>query len=202
MKEAKTPNVERVIDIEAKRAEGKSAGYEHWASIHNLKNEARALVLYEQYGFKSRDELDAAITAARSELNDTRAELKKTESLLKEKKEDQRNLLNFIKTKPVIDNLKAQKSEKARRAYREQHESDLIIHESAKNYFKRKGVTKLPGRKALWDEIEQLTVRQNEEYNAYREQKARVRELETIRDNIEQTLHGTQSRQKKYEQEH
>ena len=33
---------------------------------HNLKNAARALALYQEYGFKSRDELDAAITAARN----------------------------------------------------------------------------------------------------------------------------------------
>ena len=191
----------RMVDIEAKKAEGKGAGYVNWATTHNLKNAARALALYQEYGFKSRDELDAAITAARADMDDTRAGLKRTESLLQEKKEEQRNLLNFIKTKPVMDGLKAQKSEKARRAYREQHESDLIIYEAARNYFKGKGVTKLPGRKALRDEIEQLTVRQNAEYNAYREKKGRVRELETIRDNIEQTLHGAPSQQKKHEQE-
>ena len=191
----------RMVDIEAKKAEGKGAGYVNWATTHNLKNAARALALYQEYGFKSRDELDAAITAARADMDDTRAGLKRTESLLQEKKEEQRNLLNFIKTKPVMDGLKAQKSEKARRAYREQHESDLIIYEAARNYFQGKGVTKLPGRKALRDEIEQLTVRQNAEYNAYREKKGRVRELETIRDNIEQTLHGAPSQQKKHEQE-
>ena len=191
----------RMVDIEAKKAEGKGAGYVNWATTHNLKNAARALALYQEYGFKSRDELDAAITAARADMDDTRAGLKRTESLLQEKKEEQRNLLNFIKTKPVMDELKAQKSEKARRAYREQHESDLIIYEAAKKYFTGKGVAKLPGRKALRDEIEQLTVRQNAEYNAYREKKGRVRELETIRDNIEQTLHGAPSQQKKHEQE-
>ena len=191
----------RMVDIEAKKAEGKGAGYVNWATTHNLKNAARALALYQEYGFKSRDELDAAITAARAGMDDTRAVLKRTESLLQEKKEAQRNLLNFIKTKPVMDELKAQKSEKARRAYREQHESDLIIYEAAKKYFTGKGVAKLPGRKALRDEIEQLTVRQNAEYNAYREKKGRVRELETIRDNIEQTLHGAPSQQKKHEQE-
>ena len=190
-----------MVDTEAKKAEGKGAGYVNWATTHNLKNAARALALYQEYGFKSRDELDAAITAARADMDDTRAGLKRTESLLQEKKEAQRNLLNFIKTKPVMDELKAQKSEKARRAYREQHESDLIIYEAAKKYFTGKGVAKLPGRKALRDEIEQLTVRQNAEYNAYREKKGRVRELETIRDNIEQTLHGAPSQQKKHEQE-
>ena len=194
-------SLRRMVDIEAKKAEGKGAGYVNWATTHNLKNAARALALYQEYGFKSRDELDAAITAARADMDDTRAGLKRTESLLQEKKEEQRNLLNFIKTKPVMDGLKAQKSEKARRAYREQHESDLIIYEAAKKYFTGKGVAKLPGRKALRDEIEQLTVRQNAEYNAYREKKGRVRELETIRDNIEQTLHGAPSQQKKHEQE-
>ena len=37
----------------------------------------------------------------------------------------------------------AQKSEKAKRAYREQHESEFIISESAARYFKAQGISKL-----------------------------------------------------------
>lgn len=67
--------------------------------------------------------------------------------------------LGYIGTKPARDGLKAQKSEKARRAYREQHESDFIIADTAARYFREHGITKLPASKALQREIEQLTVR-------------------------------------------
>ena len=39
----------RMVDIEAKKAEGKGAGYVNWATTHNLKNAARALALYQEY---------------------------------------------------------------------------------------------------------------------------------------------------------
>ena len=31
------PNVQRLVDIEQKKAEGKGRGYERWATMHNLK---------------------------------------------------------------------------------------------------------------------------------------------------------------------
>ena len=47
-----------------------------------------------------------------------------------------RQVLAYAKTKPARDGLKAQKSEKARAAYRQANESDFIIAEAAARYFK------------------------------------------------------------------
>ena len=88
-----------------------------------------------------------------------------------------------------------------RRKPREQHESDFIISESAARYFKAQGISKLPASKALQAEIEQLTREKNTLYNEYREKKENVRELQTIKGNIEQILRGAPSQQKKHEQE-
>ncbi len=79
----------------------------------------------------SPQELEAALAAASTELHETTGKLKAVESTLREKKDLQKQLLAYIKTKPARDWLKAQKTEKARRAYREQHESEFIISESA-----------------------------------------------------------------------
>ena len=68
-------------------------------------------------------------------------------------------------------------------------------------YFKQKGVTKLPTYKALQAEIEQLTAEKNALYNEYRANKARVRELQTMKSNLSQMQHGEPSRQKRHEQE-
>ena len=122
--------------------------------------------------------------------------LKQKEAALNDKKEIQKNLLSYIKTKPVRDGLKAQKTEKARRAYREQHESDFIIAEAANRYFRDRGFAKLPNKDALRAEIEALTVEANTLYNEYREKSAREKELKIIRDNIEQTLHGAPSQRR------
>ena len=204
-KEAKNaPNndaVQRMVDIAAKRAEGKGRGYEKWATMHNLKQMSATLMLYQQYGFSSPDELDAAISAANTATQESLAGLKGLEAAIREKKELQRNLLGYIGTKPARDGLKAQKSEKARRAYREQHESDFIIADTAARYFREHGITKLPPSKALQREIEQLTVQKNAGYNDYREKRQRAQELQTVRRNIDQILRGAPSQQKKREQE-
>ena len=105
---------------------------------------------------------------------------------MREKKDLQKQLLAYIKTKPARDGLKAQKSEKARKAYREQNESEFMIAEAAARYFKAHGINKLPASKALQAEIEQLTRQKNALYNGYREKRERTTELQTIKNNIDQ----------------
>ena len=193
--------VQRMVDREAKRAEGKGAGYDRWAAKHNLKQMAATLAIYQNYGFASPDELDAALAAAHADMQESLAGLKGLEAAIREKKELQRNLLNYIGTKPARDGLKAQKSEKARKAYREQHQSDFIMADAAARYFREHGISKLPASKALQREIEQLTVQKNAGYNDYREKRERVRELQTVKGNLDQILRREPSQQKKHEQE-
>ena len=54
-------SVQRLVDIEQKMAEGKGKGYERWAKIHNLKQAAKTLTIYQQYGFSSPEQLEAAV---------------------------------------------------------------------------------------------------------------------------------------------
>ena len=184
----KNDGVQRMVDREAKRAEGKGIGYDRWAAVHNLKQMAATMSIYEESGFSSPEELEAALAAASAELNSVHAELKATESTLREKKDLQKQLLAYIKTKPAREGLRAQKTEKAKRAYREEHESEFIISESATRYFKAKGISKLPASKTLQTEIEQLTKEKNALYNEYREKRERTTELQTVKNNINQIL--------------
>ena len=192
----KQDSVQRMVDIAAKKAEGKGKGYEKWATLHNLKQMAATMSIYEESGFSSPEELEAALAAASAGLHETTGKLKAVESTLRDKKDLQKQLLAYIKTKPARDGLRAQKSEKAKRAYREQHESEFMIAEAATRYFKAKGIQKLPASKALQTEIEQLTKEKNALYNEYREKKENVRELQTVKGNIEQILRREPERRK------
>ncbi len=184
----KQGSVQRMVDREAKRAEGKGIGYDRWAAVHNLKQMAATMSIYEESGFSSPEELEAALAAASAELSSVHAELKAVESTLHEKKDLQKQLLAYIKTKPARDGLKAQKTEKARRNYREQHESDFMIAEAATRYFKAQGIQKLPASKTLQAEIEQLMREKNSLYNEYREKREKTKELQTVKNNIGQIL--------------
>ena len=197
----KQDGVQRLVDIEQKMAEGKGKGYEHWAKIHNIKQMAKTLNVYQQYGFTSPEQLEAAFDTAYEEMRQTSGELKTLETKLQGKKELQRQVLAYAKTKPARDGLKAQKSEKARAAYRQAHESDFIIADAAARYFKAHGITRLPARKALQDEIEQLVSKKSGLYNTYHEQKQRFKELQTVKRNIDQILRREEPRRRK-EQSH
>ena len=198
---AGAPSVQRLVDIAAKRAEGKGRGYERWATMHNLKQMAATLNVYQEYGFTSPKQLEAAVDTAYQEMRQTSGKLKTLETKLQGKKELQRQVLAYAKTKPARDGLKAQKSEKARAAYRQANESDFIIAEAAARYFKAHGITKLPARKALQAEIEQLISEKDGLYNTYHEQKQRFKELQTVKRNIDQILRREEPHRRK-EQSH
>ena len=197
----KNDSVQHMVDREAKRAEGKGKGYEKWATLHNLKQMAATMSIYEESGFSSPEELEAALAAASAELSSVHAKLKAVESTLHEKKDLQKQLLAYIKTKPARDGLKSQKTEKARKNYREQHESDFMIAEAAIRFFKAQGIQKLPASKALQTEIEQLTKEKNALYNEYREKKENVRELQTVKSNLDKILRREPERGKGRENE-
>ena len=195
------PNVQRLVDIEQKKAEGKGRGYERWATMHNLKQMAATLNVYQEYGFTSPEQLEAAVDTAYQEMRQTSGKLKTLETKLQGKKELQQQVLAYAKTKPARDGLKAQKSEKARAAYRQANESDFIIADAAARYFREHGITKLPARKALQAEIEQLISEKDGLYNTYHEQKQRFRELQTVKRNIDQILRREEPHRRK-EQSH
>ena len=197
----KQDGVQRLVDIAAKRAEGKGRGYERWATMHNLKQMAATLNVYQEYGFTSPEQLEAAVDTAYQEMRQTSGELKALETKLQGKKKLQRQVLAYAQTKAARDGLRAQKSEKARAAYRQAHESDFIIADAAARYFKAHGITKLPARKALQAEIEQLISEKDGLYNTYHEQKQRFKELQTVKRNIDQILRREEPHRRK-EQSH
>ena len=197
----KQDGVQRLVDIEQKMAEGKGRGYERWATMHNLKQMAATLNVYQEYGFTSPEQLEAAVDTAYQEMRQTSGKLKALETKLQGKKKLQRQVLAYAQTKAARDGLRAQKSEKARTAYRQAHESDFIIADAAARYFKAHGITKLPARKALQDEIEQLVSKKSGLYNTYHEQKQRYAELQTVKRNIDQILRREEPRRRK-EQSH
>ena len=193
--------LQRMVDREAKRAEGKGVGYDRWAAKHNLKQMAATVTAYQQYGFSSPEELDEACSAAYAAMQESLAWLKQVEKTLNGKKELQRQVLAYSKTRPVRDGLKQQKNAKAKAAYRQKHESDFIIADAAARYFRENGISKLPSYKSLQAEIESLIKEKNSGYNDYRAKREEYRRLQTVKGNIDQILHRERKPVKRQEQE-
>ena len=190
--------IQRTVDIEAKRAESAALG--RWASVHNLKQMAKAKFLMDT-GFSSQEEFDAALATAQTDLQTTRAALKAFDAKIEEQKTLQDWLAKYIKTKDVCKAIKNIKKEKDRADYKEKNHGDFTLYESAIRYFKQQGITKLPTRKEIQSEIERLIAEKNAAYNAYNEAKARHKELATIQHNLAE-LHGEPTPDKSKKHEH
>lgn len=94
-------------------------------SSTNLKNGSKAFMMYKDMGFESPEELNAAYQEAHEKMTATLAKLKSIEAAIAEKKELRTHVLSYFKTKDIREGLKACKNEKARCAYREEHDSEL-----------------------------------------------------------------------------
>jgi hypothetical protein len=73
---------------------------------------AATVAAMEQYGFTP-DELDAALVSANADLHSSTAKLKPIETAIREKKDLQKQVLAYAKTRDVRDGLKKQKTDKA-----------------------------------------------------------------------------------------
>ena len=154
-----------------------------------------------RYGFKSLEDLQAAIAVAKADERDCREALKAVESELRDKKEFQKRVLAYVNTKPIRDEYRALRSDRAKAKYHKTHESEFIIIESAQRYFKEHGITKIPSYKSLQSEIKRLTSQQNELYAELKEKNGEVKRLQTIADNINRTLHEESNKAKDKTQE-
>ena len=204
-KAAKQPkistNLKRMIDIDALIEEGKSNALIQWAKVQNLKQMAIAHNLYHE-GYLSLDELDNAVETAQTAMQKSYAEHKSFKPKIDEKKELREWILKYAKTRDVRNEYKAQKTDKKKAAYRVAHEDDFVIADACTRFFKAHGITKLPSRETLQNEIYALTSQENEAYNVYRADKARYDELNTMRKTITEILSTPkQEKLKKKEQE-
>ena len=193
--------LQRMVDREAKRAEGKGVGYDRWASLHNLKQMAATHNFLMENELLDLDKLDAAVESSRKALSEARESLRGIEQSISDKKSLRKVVNDYRRTRPTIDAHKKLSGRKAEN-YRQSHEAEFIIYEAALRQLKVLAPgKKLPATSKLNTEIEALISEKNAAYNTYRTAKAEYEQLATAKRNAEQILHSTPSRQKKHEQE-
>ena len=197
----KQDGLQRMVDREAKRAEGKGAGYDRWATLHNLKQMAATHNFLMENGLLDLDRLSAAVEDSRKTLSEARESLRGIEQSISDKKNLRKVVSDYRRTRQTIDAHKKLSGRKAEN-YRQSHEADFIIYEAALRQLKVLAPgKKLPATSKLNTEIEALISEKNAAYNTYRTAKLEYEQLATAKRNAEQILHGTPSRQKKQEQE-
>ena len=174
-----------LIDIQAKLAAGKGAGYEHWAKIFNLKQLAKSMALFTRYNLNSEEELDVRVTELQEKRDESLKVVKDLENRIKANRELSRHALAYVQNKKSAQQVKTAKNPEA---FREQHRAELTAYQAAAAYFKAQKITKLPSLKQLETEREQLISEKARFYEAYREAKKAWIELSTAQQNLLSTL--------------
>ena len=191
------PAIGRMVDIEAKRAAGKGIGYEKWAKIHNLKQMAATHNFLTDNGLIDLDRLNETVHESHSRMYALRRQLRAVEDEIAAKKELQKTINDYRRTKPAVEagrKLKGKKAEMHRQAY----EMDYIICEAAVRRLKEMlNGGKIPAAARLKGEIEALISEKNGIYNEYRRAKDEYDELANVKYNAQRLMEAGQAQKHK-----
>ena len=191
------PAIGRMVDIEAKKAEGKGIGYEKWAKIHNLKQMAATHNFLTDNGLIDLDRLNETVHESHSRMYTLRRQLRAVEDEIAAKKELQKTINDYRRTKPAVEagrKLKGKKAEMHRQAY----EADYIICEAAVRRLKEMlNGGKIPAAARLKGEIEALISEKNGIYNEYRRAKDEYDELANVKYNAQRLMEAGQAQKHK-----
>ena len=189
--------VSMLIDIQNSIKAAESKGYEQWAKIHNLKQAAKTLNFLTEHDISEYEQLQAVLDEVHTESENTAATLKDLEKRLSDISLLMKNISAYQQTKAVyMQYKKAKDKEKFLRG----NESSIIIHEAAaKTLQAAKNGGKLPDFKKLHTEYKELTEKKDKLYQEYGKLKKKVKQYDTIKQNVDSILRQAKQQQRNRE---
>ncbi len=174
-----------LIDIQAKMAEGKSAGYERWAKKFNRKEAARTVCLLKEKGLDSYEDLVALTEKLSSRFSELSSSIKSAEKRMVEIGALQTHLNNYSKTRKVYE---AYRKSGYSKKFFEEHREAITLHKAAKEAFNKTENGKAPSRNALDEEFHRLLTEKKQAYAEYREVKKDMQEYLVAKQTVEHIL--------------
>ena len=192
------PKVNLLVDIQAKLQAGKGAGYVRWAKVFNLKQIAQTLTTCLNTGcwimpiWKQKQQRRRPLQCAvRSDQGRREAHGRDCRAA-----HPHRQLRQDRET--YVAYRKAGYSKK----FRQEHEEEILLHQAAKEAFNELNVKKLPTIKELQTEYAQLLADKKKAYGEYRQARAAMRELLTVKNNVDRVLAMEQTEPQQKEKDH
>ena len=172
-------------DQRHKLQEGKGAGYARWAKNFNLKQLSQTLIYLEENNLLDRIVLEERTTAVTAQYHTLSAKMKSAEQRMAEIKVLQQHIINYAKTRNTY--VAYRKAGYSKRFLLE-HESEIILHKAAKQFFDEQGLKKLPTVKSLQAEYAQLLSEKKAMYADYQKAREDMRALQTAKANVDRIL--------------
>ena len=102
------------------------------------------------------------------------------------------HIVNYAKTR---DTYVAYRKAGYSKKFRQEHEEEILLHQAAKEAFNELNVKKLPAIKELQTEYAKLLTDKKTAYAEYRQTRAAMRELLTVKNNVDRLMSMEEERQ-------
>ena len=188
---AGTEEIGRIIDLENNEKVQASAGYAHWAKLHNLQEQAKTLNYLSENGLLDGAKLDRDLADASEVYQQSHAELKATEERLKQVNRQLRLLGQYYKTKGVYREYARTGK---RKGFYEEHRADLELFEAASQELREIfGEEKLPTIQGLKQEKAELSKKKEAQYESFKILRSRWMELSKLVQNRDSLMLNIQT---------
>ena len=173
--------IKLLMDIQSKQG----AGLQHWAKLQNLKEAAKTVNFLTEHGISSYEELETKLAALIDTRDSTLASIKEAESRIADLSLIAKYATTYRKYKPLYDKYRRSPD---REKFLRGHESKIILFEAAARELKRLGAVPIPSADRVEAELAELATRKDTLYAGYNASKQQLREMETIKQNIDSLL--------------
>ena len=174
-----------LIDIQAKLAAGKGAGYERWAKIFNLKEAAKTLNLLIENDLTDYDELVSRAEQAGDRFDDVSRRIKQLAGRMAEVAQLKTHIINYSKTREIYA---AYKKSRHKKEFLAEHGDEIAKHEAAKKAFDALGGRPIPKVAQLSQEYASLLAEKQEQYAEYRTLRQDMIDYRTMKQNVDKIL--------------
>ena len=177
--------VNLLIDIQAKIAAGKGAGYERWAKIFNLKEAAKTLNFLIENDLTDYDELTARAEQAGDRFDDVSRHIKQLEARMAEVAQLKTHIINYSKTREVYA---AYKKSRHKKEFLAEHGAEIAQHEAAKKAFDALDGKPIPKVAQLSEQYAALLAEKQEQYVEYKALRQDMIDYRTMKQNVDKIL--------------
>ena len=187
--------VNLIIDIRERMAQGKGPAYERWAKVYNLKQMAAALQYLREHGLTDYESMATSTETAVEQFHALAEELRETEAALEKTSGLMTATVDYAKTRPVFDGYKAARYS---RKYLAEHEAELATYRAARATMNEiLDGAKLPKMADLKKSRQELAGKKKALYAEYRKAQADMRQAVAVKANIDHLLGCTDGRKHK-----
>ena len=177
--------VNMLIDIQAKMAAGKGAGYERWAKIFNLKEAAKTLNFLIENDLTDYDELTVRAEQAGDRFDEVSRRIKQLEGRMAEVAQLKTHIINYSKTREVYA---AYKKSRHKKEFLAEHGAEIAQHEAAKKAFDALDGKPIPKVAQLSKQYAALLAEKQEQYAEYKALRQDMIAYRTAKQNVDKIL--------------